>query len=350
MSKIKKYAVWLAVAVLPVLAFMGLLPFWFAHFGADAVSAVNLFLDLLRVLMAPTIVIGAIVVWMVIRFEAEIRSVIPRINELNTPLGKLGFSQDSAKMGKAKIAMPTPAGLPEPVPTGPNLARIREKAEAGDMEAQFQLGLAYYFGNGVDANKKEAAKWWRLAARQEHVKAQFNLGMLYDHGEGVEQDKAKAAAWYQSAAAQHAAQAQFNLGLMYHHGEGVEQDYAKAAKWWQLAARQEHAKAQFNLGVSYNKGEGVPQDDTQAVKWYQRAARQGYTKAQVNLGVAYAKGEGAPQCYREAYIWFSLAIASGCADAAKGRDFAAKRLSAADLADARQEAVRRHDKFPPQAG
>ena len=62
------------------------------------------------------------------------------------------------------------------------------------------MGLAYYNGNGVPPNFKEAVKWYRLAAYQGNPKAQHDLGMAYYRGEGVAQDYVKAYAWVQVAA------------------------------------------------------------------------------------------------------------------------------------------------------
>ena len=40
------------------------------------------------------------------------------------------------------------------------------KAEAGDAEAQYYLGLAYSFGSGMPQDDVEAVRWYRLAADQ----------------------------------------------------------------------------------------------------------------------------------------------------------------------------------------
>ena len=61
----------------------------------------------------------------------------------------------------------------------PSLAQnsdLLEKAQNGDANAQFQLGVAYYAGDGVDQNFTEMVRWWRLAAEQGFVLAQYNLG------------------------------------------------------------------------------------------------------------------------------------------------------------------------------
>ena len=43
-------------------------------------------------------------------------------------------------------------------------------------------------------------KWWRKAAEQDYSTAQFNLGGCYYEGLGVEKDKAEAMKWFRLAA------------------------------------------------------------------------------------------------------------------------------------------------------
>ena len=65
--------------------------------------------------------------------------------------------------------------------------RYREAAEQGDAEAQSNLGVCYYFGEGVKKDKKEAVKWFRKAAEQGNALAQSSLGKCYDNGDGVKE-------------------------------------------------------------------------------------------------------------------------------------------------------------------
>jgi len=44
----------------------------------------------------------------------------------------------------------------------------------------------------------QAARWFRLAADQNHPEAQYNLAFLYYHGRGA-QDYRQAAGWFQQA-------------------------------------------------------------------------------------------------------------------------------------------------------
>jgi len=43
------------------------------------------------------------------------------------------------------------------------LADLRTRAEKGDATAQYALGLAYYWSDGVEQDYAQAAKWFRKA-------------------------------------------------------------------------------------------------------------------------------------------------------------------------------------------
>ena len=74
--------------------------------------------------------------------------------------------------------------------------------DAGDADAQVNLGVMYAKGNGVRRDDVEAAGWFRKTATQGDPDAQFYLGALYKRGDGVPQDSARAYAWLKAAAAQ----------------------------------------------------------------------------------------------------------------------------------------------------
>jgi len=119
-----------------------------------------------------------------------------------------------------------------------SLDALKAKAEQGDANAQFNLGLAYHDGAGVPRDDAEAVKWYRQAAAQGLAAAQSNLGVHYHNGAGVPRDDAEAVKWYRQAAAQGLANAQYNLGDAYHNGTGVPCDYLRAYMWLSLAAAQ----------------------------------------------------------------------------------------------------------------
>ncbi len=110
----------------------------------------------------------------------------------------------------------------------------RRAAEQGHAQAQFNLGVSYYKGNGVTPNKQATEKWKRLAAEQGHMQAQTDLGSMYDTGDGVSEDKREAVKWYLLAARQGDTHAHYNLGLLY--GEKGIEDYRESYIWFYIAA------------------------------------------------------------------------------------------------------------------
>ncbi len=80
--------------------------------------------------------------------------------------------------------------------------KTKKRAEAGDTEAQFDLGNLYHNGTGVPKEHldTEAEKWYRKAAEQEDSLAQFILGNMYANGTGVPKDDVEAYAWFNISA------------------------------------------------------------------------------------------------------------------------------------------------------
>ena len=162
--------------------------------------------------------------------------------------------------------------------------------------------------------------------------AQQTVGYSYENGlYGQAIDKKEAAKWYRLAAEQGNQYAQFNLALLYKNGEGVTQDYKEAVKWYRLAAEQGNADAQFGLGIRYDNGQGVLQDYKEAVKWYRLAAEQGNANAQTNLGFMYSNGQGVLQDLVYAHMWANIAASNGDELAVKNRDIAAAKMTPSQL-------------------
>jgi hypothetical protein len=154
---------------------------------------------------------------------------------------------------------------------------------AGALHADFSTGLkAYQAGNYA-----AAAENWQPLAEEGAPHAQYNMGLLYSRGNGVQKDLAKAAHWYRLAAAQGVVEAQFNLGLLCLEGEGVPRDLEEARKWFMKAAEQGDPKAANALANLSQDRDPKLQDNSEALKWYQKAAAAGIVSAQFELGVMY---------------------------------------------------------------
>jgi|GEM_PF-1296167 len=188
----------------------------------------------------------------------------------------------------------------------------RKAANAGDPEAQTELGLMYAKGYDVTpVDYKEAIHWTRIAAEQGYVGAQYNLGVAYDNGLGVEADLPTAFSWYLKAAEQGYDIAQFNVATMFEAGQGVLQDLASARDWYQKAADQGNAPARYNLGNMYLTGRGVEKDAARGLALVEASARQGFPLAQSRMAGLYYAGEAVPQDKVKAYAWALLAAGDG---------------------------------------
>lgn len=73
--------------------------------------------------------------------------------------------------------------------------KTKTSAELSDKDAQFNLGLMYYQGDGVPVSIEQAQKWFMRAAELGNAYAQYNLGWLMQKGE-VENTFPYAARYY----------------------------------------------------------------------------------------------------------------------------------------------------------
>ena len=74
----------------------------------------------------------------------------------------------------------------------PDVDAIRELAEKGDAQAQFELAEIYRFGKGVVQDNYVALEWFTKAAEQGDPYAMYHLGIMYSSGLGTPQNCAKA--------------------------------------------------------------------------------------------------------------------------------------------------------------
>lgn len=104
------------------------------------------------------------------------------------------------------------------------IAEWRPLANAGDPDAQFNLGQAYKLGRGVPADLNSAVDWYRKATAQGHARAEDNLGLLmFQQG-----DRAGAMPYLQHAAARGETRAQYIVGTALFNGDMVGKDWVRA--------------------------------------------------------------------------------------------------------------------------
>jgi len=200
---------------------------------------------------------------------------------------------------------------------------LLKDARLGVREAQYEVGLMYAHGQGVDQDFEEAlhwvtkaaerglaaaqyllatrllgdsgqapqdinAVWWYFrATEQGHIRSLYKLGKLWSRPQ-----LALAAASMESAAAQGLAEAQYACGKSAIDGQAGEPDFALALTYFRKAAEQNFAPAVCAIGDLYASGNGVPRDLATAKTWYRRAVGLGWPAAQIALTTLDEAGSG----------------------------------------------------------
>ena len=126
------------------------------------------------------------------------------------------------------------------------VAALQPLAEAGDPDAQYNLGILHDTGQGVPQDYREAARWYGMAGEQNHASALYNLGLLHFEGKGVERDEVKAIGLYREAARYGDADALSSIGYMFLHGIGVEEDQLEGLAFFLLAAERGSSSGAHN--------------------------------------------------------------------------------------------------------
>lgn|GEM_PF-942316 len=162
----------------------------------------------------------------------------------------------AANQAAAPSAPPTQVAFNTPPNNLPPISNVKlpdaelQRAERGDSQSQFKIGMIYILGKGkrTSQDKQQGIKWLTKAADSDYLEAQLKLAELYYNGEDIGQNFSAAAKWYEKAALTGDSDAQYTIGNMYKEGLGVQRDNSKAIKWLRKAANQGHHMAKKSLG------------------------------------------------------------------------------------------------------
>jgi uncharacterized protein len=155
---------------------------------------------------------------------------------------------------------------------------LRAAADAGDSDAQVNLGYLYARGHGVAQDHQEAMRLYLLSAKQGNAEGMNAIGFKHWFGSGVPIDLPRAVHWFCRAAVSGDPRGLNNLGIMYYQGKGVDRELAEARNLWRQSAERGNPNAMFNLGQSLYREE--PQDKGLAADLLLRAAQRGHGGAQ----------------------------------------------------------------------
>ncbi|MCU7843958.1 MAG: sel1 repeat family protein [Candidatus Thiodiazotropha sp. (ex Monitilora ramsayi)] len=89
----------------------------------------------------------------------------------------------------------------------------------------------------ADGEYRQAYRGFKRLAQRDHIESQYQVGMLYIFGQGVEQNMEKGISWLEQAAYNGVYLAANELAQIYISGRGVEPNEEKAMKWVELATK-----------------------------------------------------------------------------------------------------------------
>ena len=219
---------------------------------------------------------------------------------------------------------------------------LRPLAEAGDAEAQCELGWRLATGEGAERDLEAAVTLFRKAAEAGSASARRNLGVCLLRGEGLERNPEAAVAELSKAADLGDWRSAMMLHLLHEGQSGGPLDPVKAEKWrlrarelleetvakddddeavamfgkigvalLRAAAERGEAEAQSGLGECHRLGRGVPQSDVQAFNWHFMAANQGDAFSQYMVACFFFHGDGIGRDEAQAFAWALKAAEQG---------------------------------------
>ena len=159
----------------------------------------------------------------------------------------------------------------------------------------------HLFFSGGAPSDSEAVRIYKQTARQNHAEALFNLGVAYYLGQGVAgSDSHQATTCWLKAAEFGSIKAQYNLGFPGVNGLNLERHDDMVRHQWQGG---EHLGGRLTLNL------------VEPQKWLRKAAERGDAKAQFELGSLYSGQTGSKDGtvrlnYVEAYMWMLLSAAN----------------------------------------
>jgi len=169
-------------------------------------------------------------------------------------------------------------------PDGLAIDLMKKAAEGSHVGAQLTLAKHYHRLNKYSKYSDQefrylTQKWFEKAADAGNAEAQYNLGYLYLYHQYENFGSKDAYALFEKSANQGNAEAQYQLGSRYFFS-GPEQNESQAMLWYQKAAEGGHPEAQMKLGSTYYYGSSVIKKDKEfGLKWIELAAEQGEPEA-----------------------------------------------------------------------
>ena len=144
--------------------------------------------------------------------------------------------------------------------------QAKKRMEVDDAEAIYNMGCFYSGGrHGLPQNYAKAVELWHQAAELGNARSFFNVGAAYYSGNGVERDEDKAKHYYELAAMRGDSDARHNLG----NAERRAGNMDRSVKHYMIAVGFGYTGSLENIKRMFMNGVATKDDYTQALQAYQ---------------------------------------------------------------------------------
>ena len=126
-------------------------------------------------------------------------------------------------------------------------------AANGDARANYNLGIMYREGLGVDQYDIEALTHFIAAAEDGHMLGNYAVGLAFLRGRGSDIDVEAALFYLKEATLLGHALSPVEIGRVYFEGKLTEKDFVAAHFWWSLARARNAPGAKESLNSLYQQ-------------------------------------------------------------------------------------------------
>ena len=193
----------------------------------------------------------------------------------------------------------------------------RKSAEKGFSEAQFSLGLQYYYGENVNVDEQEAMKWVHLSANQGDPDGLYLVSRSHHYGKlSYQKDIQKSITCLENNLVEGTVAIEYQLALYYLQDQSDPFNQKKAFQMFtKLNSITEYRDVSYSLGMCYEYGLGVEVNEDKAFSMYLDSSDSGYEPSHYALGRCYEEGIGNSGDIDEAYRLYELAVGEDDIDA-----------------------------------
>lgn len=149
-------------------------------------------------------------------------------------------------------------------------------AQNGYQKAQYNLGLCYQDGLGVDKDEKIAFYYFKMAAENNHPNAAYNCAVYYlKYDENIEMGIKYLRISVKNDNEMDCAKKMLAILLI------SQEEYYQEAFYLLLNLKETDKECEYYLGFLYENGYGVEKDWNKALEYYEKSIRNGNDEAKI---------------------------------------------------------------------